>query len=367
MWLNEHLPAPLRTAGPGGLVVWQWLALPIVFVLAWVIGIVLGRLTRAFLTMVAGRTRFSWDDQLVEGLRGPLTLAWTVAASRLLLPLLALPGTAQDLAYKGLRTAVFLAFFWFLLRLVVVFGKVLSTSTWAQARPATRSLLPLGARIVQVGVLAMAVVAVLADLGYPVASLVAGLGIGGLALALAGQKTVENLFGAFSIGVDQPFRVGDFINVEGVMGTVEDVGLRSTRIRTPDRTLVTIPNGKLADMRIETFAPRDKIRLGFTLRLDEQTTADQMRAVLEGCDRALRASPKAWQDDVVCAFKEITPSALELEIQVYFLTTDYGEYRRLRQDTLLGLLQAVEAARTRLAHPLQTVELTRRRAAPVGG
>jgi hypothetical protein len=134
-------------------------------------------------------------------------------------------------------------------------------SPWGLTHVASRSLLSLGARIGKVALGIMALVAVISELGYPVTSLIAGLGIGGLAFALASQKTVENLFGAFSIGVDQPFCEGDFIKVEDFSGTVEAIGLRSTRIRTLDRTLITVPNGKLAEMRIETFAVRDRIRL----------------------------------------------------------------------------------------------------------
>jgi len=150
----------------------------------------------------------------------------------------------------------------------------------------------------------MGVVAVLSELGYPVASLIAGLGIGGLALALAlaAQKTVENLFGAFSIGVDQPFQEGDFVRIEDFVGTVESVGLRSTRIRTLDRTLIIMPNGKLADMRIETFSVRDRMRLSCVIGLVYSTTETQMRQVLTGLEARLRAHPKIWAETVVVRF-----------------------------------------------------------------
>ena len=131
--------------------------------------------------------------------------------------------------------------------------------------------------------------------------MLAGLGIGGLALALAGQKTVENLFGAFSIGLDQPFSVGDTITVDGTTGTVEAIGLRSTRIRTPDRTLITIPNGRLAEMKVESFAARDRIRFNCVLCLVYSTNAAQLRKVVADDRGAVRAQPKTFQDDVVGA------------------------------------------------------------------
>jgi MscS family membrane protein len=204
----------------------------------------------------------------------------------------------------------------------------------------------------------MAIVAVISELGYPVASLIAGLGIGGLALALASQKTVENLFGAFSIGVDQPFREGDFVKVEDFfMGTVEAIGLRSTRVRTPDRTLITVPNGKLAEMRIETFAVRDRIRLACTLGLVYGTTANQMRLVVAGLEQTLREHPKIWHEDITVRFKELTASSLDIEINAWFTTADYAEFQTIRQDILLQFMEVVEKAETHFAFPTRTVHL----------
>lgn len=121
-------------------------------------------------------------------------------------------------------------------------------------------------------VVAFGRVALLSELGYPVTSLVAGLGIGGLAVALAAQKTVEALFGAFSIGADQPFREGDFVRVEDFVGAVEVTGLRSTKIRTLDRTRISIPNGQLAMMRLECYSVRDRMCLACKVGLVYSTS-----------------------------------------------------------------------------------------------
>jgi MscS family membrane protein len=239
-----------------------------------------------------------------------------------------------------------------------VVGDLAATSSWAQARPASRSLVPLGARILQVAVMAMALVTVMSDLGFRVTGILAGLGIGGLALALAAQKTVENLFGAFSMGLDQPFRVGDFISVENlVTGTVEVVGLRSTRIRTPERTVITVPNGKLADMRIESFAPRDRIRFAAVLGLARGTSAAQVRRVMAGVEQALQAQPKLWPEGVSVRFKEITPNSLDLNVECWFGTTDYQEFQTIRQELLLTFLDLVQSAGTSFAVPTRAVQV----------
>jgi MscS family membrane protein len=230
-------------------------------------------------------------------------------------------------------------------------------SGWTRGRHTSRALISLVGRAGKVVVAALAVVAFLSELGYPVTSLIAGLGIGGLAVALAAQKTMENLFGAFSIGADQPFREGDTIKVDDVSGTVESIGLRSTKIRTADRTVVTIPNGKLADARIESFAARDRIRFSATLGLSRDTSAQAMQSVLSGVERVLREHPKVWPDGIVARFTEIKDTAFSVELGCMFQTSDFAEFQLIRQTVLLSLLQVIEDAGTSLAPSMRTVRV----------
>ncbi|MGH7617378.1 MAG: mechanosensitive ion channel family protein, partial [Gemmatimonadaceae bacterium] len=171
------------------------------------------------------------------------------------------------------------------------------------------------------------------------------------------QKTVENLFGAFSIGVDQPFREGDFVKVDDFVGTVEGIGLRSTRFRTLDRTIITLPNGRLADMRLESFTARDRLRFAAVIGLVYDTSATQMRAVLEGFERVLREHPTIWPDAIVVRFSELAASSLNIEVMAWFRTSDWGEFQRIRQDILLRFMDVVEEAGTSFAFPTTTVHL----------
>jgi MscS family membrane protein len=230
-------------------------------------------------------------------------------------------------------------------------------SDWAKDRAGTRSLFSIVARVAKFAVLALAVVALLSELGYPVASLVAGLGIGGVAVALGAQKTFENLFGTFSIGADQPFREGDFVRIEDFVGTIEAIGLRSTRIRTLDRTIITLPNGKLSDMRVETFAARDRLRLACNIGLVYGTTPAQMRAVLNALENALRAHPKIWSEVVVVRFKEFGDSSLNIEVMAWFTTADWGEFMGIREEMLLSFMEIVEREGSSFAFPTRTVHV----------
>jgi MscS family membrane protein len=352
----ESLPAPLRLPGPLGLLWWQWLALPVLILLALTAGSLLGWVTRRILGHLAARTRTEWDDELLERVGGPLTALWAIALVTALHPFLLLDPAAEHLLQRALRAAAYLVLFWAGFRSVNVAFAAFTAAPW-RTNASLAGLLPLGRKVAKIVLLSIGAVAVLNELGFQVASLIAGLGIGGIALALAAQKTVENLFGSLAIGVDQPFRVGDFVKVDDFVGTVETIGMRSTRFRTLDRTLITIPNGKLADMKSETFAPRDRIRLLVNLGLSYGTTAGQMREVLASIDEVLRTHPMIWTDPPTVRFSDLRDSTLNVEVMAWFRTIDWGEFTLLRQELLLKFMEIVERAGTSFAFPTRTVHL----------
>jgi MscS family membrane protein len=177
-----------------------------------------------------------------------------------------------------------------------------------------------------------------------------------IAIALAAQKTVENLFGSFSIGVDQPFNVGDFVRLGDIEGTVESIGLRSTRLRTVEHTLVTIPNGKLADRDIETFAPRQRIRLHHVLAVQHGTHSDRVRALRDALELRLRALPRLWPEHFDVRLTGVTESALRLTVTAWIETADPWEFREIRSPSCSSAEDA-EAAGVPLTSPARTLEL----------
>jgi MscS family membrane protein len=358
MSLADLVPEPLLLMGPGGLAVWQWLGLGIVLALAWLVG----RLGAWLFTWVGGklvgRTSTNLDDELVSQLRSPLRMLTSLGLMRLGIVSLELPAPATRVCHEILLAFFAIALVWGALRSIDVIAAHLGRAPWAVERPSTRSVLMLLSRIGKALVIIIAGIGFLSGIGLPVASLLAGLGIGGIALAFGAQKTVENLFGAVAIGVDRPFREGDFVKVEdNVLGTVETVGLRSTRIRTLDRTIVTLPNGKLADMRVETFAVRDRIRFATVVGLVYGTTAEQLRAVLAGFDKVLRSHAGVIPDDIVVRFSNLGPSSLDIEVQSQLKTTDMKQFRVWREEILISFMEVVEQAKSSFAFPTQTVHL----------
>jgi MscS family membrane protein len=365
-WLRERLPAALLRPGPRELLWYQWLSLPLLLLAALALGrlsewVVLGMATR-----VAARTKGEWDDALVRAMRGPAAVGSALLVAYVLLPVLGLYAPAAAFVAGLLRAAGLLVVLWALWRCVDAAVALLRDSRWGQLGSSTRALVQIGQRLAKAVLVALVLVGVLAELGYPVAGLVAGLGIGGLALALAAQKTGENLFGSLALALDRPFGVGDFVKIEDMVGTVEVIGLRSTQVRTLDRTLVTIPNGRLADMRLESLTARDRMRLSCTVGLVYGTTPAQMRSVLEGLEDVLRSHPSIWPDAIVVRFREFAASSLDIEVMAWFQTSVWPEFQLIRQDVLLRFMEVVERAGTSFAFPTYTVHIAREAGADAG-
>jgi MscS family membrane protein len=220
-----------------------------------------------------------------------------------------------------------------------------------------RSLIAIGGNLVKIFVVVGAALATLSAIGYPVTTVLAGLGIGGIALAFGAQKTVADLFGSIALAADRPLHIGDFVKIDDFTGNVERIGLRSTQIRTLDRTLVSLPNGQLADKRIETFGARDRIRLATTIGITYGATRGQIEQVVAGCERVMREHPKAWPDVVVARLAGFGASSLDIEILCWFRTADFNEFRDCRQEVLLAFMKVVEDAGASFAFPTQTLHL----------
>lgn len=348
-WVRAHMPAPLMLPGPKGLSYWQWLAVPVLALAC----VALGRLLTSAAGALAKRltAKRAWSLRLIHRLRRPVTVGWALTLFWLLLPYLALALRAEDFVERVLRALGYLAFFWALLRAVAVAGDEVAEARWSAARPNVRSITGVGVRLGKVVVGALALMFALSELGYPVTTVVAGLGIGGVALALAAQKTVENLFGSVSILADQPFGVGDTIRVDGIEGTVETIGLRSTRMRTIDRTLVIIPNGKLADMRIESLGSRDRSRFATKLSLRRDTSTQQIEAVVRHLEEKLCAHPQVLAGDVSVRLSGIGDWSFDIEVSAPVATLDAREFATVKEQLLLTCMRVVDEAGTQLAVP----------------
>lgn len=352
-WVRDHLPAPLLAQGPKALAYWQWLAIPVLALACVAVGRLLTLLTETVPRRLT--SRWNWSPRLIRRLRRPATMGFALALFWFLLPYLALTLRAEDFVERVLRALGYLAFFWALFRAVAVVGDEVADAEWSAARPDVRSVTGIGVSLGKVLVGALALMAALTELGYPVTTVIAGLGIGGVALALAAQKTVEHLFGSISILADQPFGIGDVIRVDGIEGTVESIGMRSTRIRTVERTLIIIPNGKLADMRIESLGPRERIRFSTKLTLQRDTEAAQIDAIVKNLREKLRDHAKVRRDDVFVRMSAIGEWSFDIEVAAPIETLDAGEFAKIREELLLTCMRVVRDAGAKLAVPARHI------------
>lgn len=190
--------------------------------------------------------------------------------------------------------------------------------------------------------------------GVDVTAGLAALGIGGIALALGAQKTLENFIGSLSIVLDQPVHIGDFCKIGDTTGTIEDIGMRSTRVRTNDRTVVTIPNGDLSTLRIENYARRERFLLHTKLRIRYDARPDQIRDLTHRLKDMLAKAEKVAQDPAAVRFIGFSPEALVIEIFVYITTADHPEFLRVQENIMLQIMEAVEASGCYFALPSQT-------------
>jgi len=241
---------------------------------------------------------------------------------------------------------------WLAHRLLDIWSRRLGERMARMGRHAAITMLPLARKAAKILVVLIAGVTVLQTFGVNVTAVVAGLGIGGIAVALAAQKTVENLFGGVSLIVDQPMRVGDVVKTGDVTGTVEEIGLRSTRLRTPDRTLVSIPNGQLSTQNVENFSRRDKMWLRAVISVRPDTSSDQLRDVLTGLQRLLAAHPRLERGARVRLIG-FGAQSFDLELVGTVPTTSFDELLAVREDLLLRVAELLRTAGTGLALPAQ--------------
>jgi MscS family membrane protein len=340
---EKKLPQRLVTFEILDTPVWRWIALIAAAVVLWFVG---GFLSWALVAAIRPLTD-------APGFRGPIRVALVVAGLRATMEFAPPATLSRTFVEHALAMSFFLAVAW--AGAVVV---DLVTERWRsrldpRMQAVSYSVLPLGRQILKLSFFLIAILSVLSVWGYNTTTILAGLGVGGLAVALAAQKTIENLFGGISVIGDRPVLVGDVCRFGDRVGTVMHIGLRSTRIRTPDRTIISVPNAQFSSMELENISGRDKIWFHPTLNLRRDTNSEQLLEVLSSFRKILADQPKVETGKLPVRFIGVGRYSLDVEIDAYVKTSDYDEFLALQQELLLKMLQAVERSGTALAVPLQ--------------
>ena len=348
--LVAGLPAWTR-AEAGGQLVWQWCMLALLALLALLLAaaaILLGRrLARTW------GSAWSW----VGAFLGPamlISLQWII-------PPLApwrfqLGGPGVRAAGAVLLLAAFAGSVW----LAAAFFRQLARLTiWAAGfeRPLNQQLVWTGARVLTLTAVAVIAFRAGQSLGIPISALVTGLGVGGLAVALAAKTTLENVIGGINLFADQPVRIGEVCRFGGEQGTVEGIGLRSTRVRTLGRTVVSIPNSEFATMTLENLSRRDRNLLQTRLRIALDTGPAQVESLLQALRETFAADERVAEVPFRVRLIDLGPDALEIEVFLYVLDSDWNEYLAVREKLLLAAMRVIDDAGLRLVAPTRRHEV----------
>jgi MscS family membrane protein len=356
--VERKLPSVLVKHKIVGVPLWQWLALllalPVAAAIGWLALVVLGIPVRWW-----ARRRGQLELANWRSVSGPAWLLAGTIVHRLFVRYLGIALLPRHYYFQVTSIALIVSVTWIVWHVVLWLLRRVRNRALARGLAGTGTLMLLGERILKAVIFGFGILAILGNLGFNMSTFLAGLGIGGLAIGFGAQQTIANLFGGVSVLGDEVFRVGEVCRFGDRTGVVEDIGLRSTRIRTDERTLVAIPNGTVATINLENLSRRDKILFQTKLGLRPESKADHVRFVLVEIRRLLYSHAKVETKSVRVRLIDISGGSLSMEVFAYILTRDFNEFAGVREDLLLRIMDVLEDSGGGLAIPSQTLYLSR--------
>jgi MscS family membrane protein len=315
--------------------------------------------TRAIMPL-AQKSKKELDDRLLACLKKPaefliFLIGLFIAAEVLQLP--TEPFDLQKLTTAILKALVIFDIAWFLFNLIDMVDHYLNK--WAARTESALDdhLAPLVRKSLRIFIVVMAGLMIIQNFGYPVTGVIASLGIGGLAFALAAKDTVSNIFGSLMIIFDRPFHIGDWIKAGDLEGTVEEIGFRSTKIRTFAKTQISVPNNMIANMALDNFSRMPKRRIRLTVGVSYDATTAQMREAVSRIRELLKTHPAIDQEFFLVNFTDFGASSLDIMVYCFTTTTVWGEYLDAREDVCLRIMETLEDLGLEIAFPSTTVYL----------
>jgi MscS family membrane protein len=348
-WIERWMPKALLSGDIFGMSVAHWIVLVATLLIPFALLVLtFGIAIRLIRASVRDPSRLRSINAWYARMRWPLIIFLTVSA-QLIWMLLRMRSLGFTLTFRVAYARVALvldviALAWLLRAFLTLRLERARQLVLEKDRSGTESLVLLGERLLRALVFLVAVFAILAIVGVDTKTALAGLGIGGIALALGAQRTVENLLGGILLLTDKALAIGDFCSISNRVGVVEDITLRSVRLRTLDRTLVSIPAGALAQSGIENFATREKILAQSTLRLRYGTSVEQVTRILGDIRRILHETSSLEPGSSRVRLINFGAEAIELEVFAYVVTADYNRFLEVREELLLRIASVVEAA-----------------------
>jgi len=341
----DQLPQPARET------LLRVLLAVLALLVIWLLRRILTWLFVAPLRRYTRKNSIQWGESLLEAVIPPVRALVFALGLYVVASILELDPETRVFADHLIRTLVIIAIFLVIYRVMDVLTESSPRLYRVSRIDVEDRLLPFVRTGVKVVILAVLLVIVIGEWGYNVSGLIAGLGLGGLAVSLAAQDTIANLFGFSAIVGDRPFVVGEYIKTPDVEGTVEHVGLRSTRVRQPDQAYVTIPNSKLVSSAVLNWSRLSKRWLNTTMRIEYTATSRQLEALLERLRAMLAARERVEPDSIVVFFTNFGEQALEVLVRCYIPIADWVEFSREKEAINLEILRIVEDLGLSLAVP----------------
>jgi MscS family membrane protein len=334
-----------------GLEAFKWFIMVTIVLLCWPILWLVGwALSRVF-----SSPKRETYPLVKKAFTGPLVFIGLVAIAGLVIQKLGAGAYAQSVMQA--KTLVVIAVIWMLWSFISLFRARHQAKLIANNRPGAAKLLQPMSTLLKIIVVLFGLLFWLNNVGINITTVLAGLGVGGLAMALALQKPIEDMMGALSIFSQAPFRVGDLVKYRQILGMVEDIGLRTTRLRTLTNTIVCCPNAQIAYEEVENISTRQKIRYWPTLRLRYDSSPDQLEKVRDGIVELLKNHPKVHDDPVRVRFTDFDRDAVLLKVHSFVATTEFTEFLEISEQLNLGIMKVVAAEGARFALPGATVQI----------
>jgi MscS family membrane protein len=321
---------------------WQFAALIAFGFMAFAVSYALIFAAKCFIVMIFAKHLSAEKKKMLNSTLRPVRAAMTVAIFAAFTQLLKLsPGAAGFLEHIQKLLAFFVAA-WFIFAILDDVSAKVTKHFAARHDASLLSIALLSRRAAKGLVLIVVVLMALQNLGIDTTALLAGFGIGGVALALAGQKTAENLFGGIAIVLDQAVRAGDLCRFGDYQGIVEDIGVRSTRIRTSERTVISIPNAEFSQMKVENLTMRDRMRMHHLFRIPRSISLEHMHFVLNQVRDLLKMHSKIDKPTIRVYIVDLSPISAQIEVEAFVLTQDSVEFAAVRENLLLQIKEALD-------------------------
>jgi MscS family membrane protein len=358
-FLDRVLPTVLKERKLGNVPIGHWTVVVIMTVLSYLLSRLLVFLIGLLVQKVWKKAATEQGNAIIEALTLPLHMYLTVILFVAFTQRMGISIIVRQRFSIIIITISILAFLILLWRMTDFVSMFARSRMSRKGRISAISAILFLSRTTKVAIVVIGVIALLGIIGVDVTAGLAALGIGGIALALGAQKTIENFVGSVSLIADQPLRVGDYCRVDDIKGTVESIGMRSTTLRTAARSIVTIPNGQLSASKIENYAHRDRFIFNPIFNFRMETSPDQMRYLLVELRSLLYAHPAVLNSTPTVRFTGITADALKVEITAYIQAINVETSQEVQEDLLLRMMDIIEKSGTSLAYPSQTLYMAR--------